>query len=924
MKSYYKSIFCLSVLLFIFLIINPQNTVASEGSKEILTVAFPEAPGINQSHEDGTYSGIVYDWLMEISKYTGWEYEFITGDASELLDGMMDGKYDLMGAMYYMEHLKQFFHYPDYSMGSNYYLLVSKKENESVKSFDLTTINGKKIGVFKNSKDKIQRLNYFLSFNNLSCELVYYDNVEDYQASLDNSEVDLLLTSDVNLDETHNVAVKFEGAPYYIVTNINKKYLCDELNKALRQIYAANPNFSEELYNKYYPDYYTNSINLSEEDKLYIQKSEPVKVVFLKNRYPLIYQNNDSFFGISLDIFDLITEKTNLQFEYLHASTYQECMEMLKQGEADLMGNFLDDEYYAKNLDLALTKHYVSLDNVILKNKKVPFPSDNSKLALVQGRAVPKNEDSANIVYYSTSQQCVNSVNAGETDYTYLPSSYLEDLLLKGNYTNVSIVAFNTPETTVSIALPKPVNASLYSVLSKALYSISDNEADKIISKNLVSIGTNKITLKSLIYSNPITYIVTLTLFLIMISTIFILYAKSKLNNKLMELKLVEAEEAGRVKTEFLSRMSHEIRTPMNAIIGLVNLCLMSKDSTPALKTDLEKINVSAQFLLALVNDILDMSKIDSKKMNIVEKPFYPKTILDQLQNIVEIQANELEIKISAECEVNSKILIGDPIRIRQVLTNLLSNSLKFTNKGGHIILSIKELSCDEKTAEVRFSVKDDGIGIKPKDLGRIFNSFEQADYINQALPGTGLGIPISNNLVKLMGGKLNVISEPDKGTEFYFILQLPVGEAIETEEAAKNHEVEDAPPQLNGMRILLAEDNELNAEIVTKLLEMQEVFVELAVNGQEAVDLYASHTPGYYDLILMDIQMPVKNGLEAAIEIRSLENNTDRKIPIIAMTANTFKEDQEEAAASGMNDFIPKPFDIKQFYLILKKSRSL
>ncbi|MEG0503825.1 MAG: ATP-binding protein, partial [Raoultibacter sp.] len=391
--------------------------------------------------------------------------------------------------------------------------------------------------------------------------------------------------------------------------------------------------------------------------------------------------------------------------------------------------------------------------------------------------------------------------------------------------------------------------------------------------------------------------------------------------NRILELKLEKAEETGRAKSDFLSRMSHEIRTPMNAIIGLSTIASQSDEATPRIKTSLAKINPSAQFLLALVNDILDMSKIENQKMKLECAPFSVEELADQMQSMVGIQAEEKGLMMVTECNAGTGCVVGDSIRIQQVLANLLSNAFKFTDAGGAVVLSIREVARRDSTVRLRFGVKDTGIGIAPDDLERVFESFEQAAENRTNVQGTGLGLAISANLVRMMGGALKVDSTLGKGSEFYFSINLPVSEECDTRTRA---DVAEAIKHvsLQGCHLLLAEDNDLNAEIAIALLEMEGMEVSRAVDGQQVVDLFVQSEPGSIDFILMDVKMPIKDGLEAATEIRDLDRTDAKTVPIIAITANTFQEDRDSAKAAGMNGFVPKPFDAEQLYDVLREHK--
>lgn len=913
MKKKIQMIFlylCLCFMLF------PCTVLAADGGKqgEVVRVAFPETTSLNVVNPDGTLGGITYEFLLEISKYTGWEYEYVLGNPSELIDGMIEGEYDLMGGMFYIPGYEEMFNYPDYTMGHNNSLLIYKDSHPVIRTFDLTTLDGMTIGVYKRATSKIKRLNTFLEFNNLNCEIKEYEELEDYENCLENGEVDVLLGNDMNLKDGLSVAAQFEAEPYYLVTSKEKTDLCEQLNAAITEIYAANPNFAKELQDKYHVTEYISPIVLSDKDKQFIENAPPVRVGIIRSRYPIYYSKENKAHGIIVDLCSLLTEKTGLEFTFVLYDSYQEIIDGVKAGEADVIGCYMDDFSQAEKQDLFLVKSYSGLDSVILKNKLADYPSDHLTMAVLEGCHETNTGANGKAEYYRNYKDCLSAIDKGEADYMRIPSAYLEELYAQNTYPNIVIIATDNVQTDLSMALPAPINIDLYSVLSKGINNMSEEEKHDLVANNLVSSGNISVSLKTLIYSNPAAFIGVAIAFFILIMVVVLLLANTKIKNKVMALKVEKIEETARAKSEFLSRMSHEIRTPMNAIIGLTNLtqitCTLPEDA----KQNLEKINDSAQFLLALVNDVLDMSKIDSSKMIIEKTPFNLDELLKQVENIFTLQAQKSGLEFTVTREYDTPYFIGDEIRIKQVLTNLLSNACKFTKEGGKVEFSVKQTGRGAEGIQLLFCVKDTGVGISEEDIDRVFESFEQSSNRIKNVKGTGLGLPISKNLVSLMGGKLEVTSAIGKGTEFFFTIEMPV-----SENAPEYKEKDEIPEiSLEGKHILLAEDNDLNAEITIAILELKGTVVERAANGQEAVERYLSHEEGWFDIILMDIQMPVKNGLEAAMAIRKETRLDAKSIPIIAMTANTFQEDRESAREAGMTGFVPKPFNVKQLYQAL------
>ena len=387
---------------------------------------------------------------------------------------------------------------------------------------------------------------------------------------------------------------------------------------------------------------------------------------------------------------------------------------------------------------------------------------------------------------------------------------------------------------------------------------------------------------------------------------------------------LQSAERASKAKTDFLANMSHDIRTPMNAIIGITTLMKNELHQPEKLAEHLDKLENSGQLLLGIINDILDMSRIESGKTTLnVEKMNLPQQI-SQLDSIIRQQAGQRSQTFTVNTHLQHENVLADPNRLNRVLMNILSNAVKYTPTGGHIRFEVKELPRNEHYARYRFVVQDDGIGMSEAYQKNLFDPFtrEERSGTNK-VQGTGLGMAITKNIVDLMGGSINVESTTGKGTRFEVVLEFPVdAEADTVPEAQVLPEEEEETSPLSGMKFLCAEDNAINAEILEMLLEAKGASCTICSNGQEIVDAFASVKPGEYDMILMDVQMPVMDGLEATRRIRSGENPLGRIIPILAMTANAFLEDMQKSREAGMDEHLSKPVDIAALEQTVKRFR--
>lgn len=396
---------------------------------------------------------------------------------------------------------------------------------------------------------------------------------------------------------------------------------------------------------------------------------------------------------------------------------------------------------------------------------------------------------------------------------------------------------------------------------------------------------------------------------------IMLILSLAKYKEMSLNARLEQSQNENQKKQDFLSNVSHEIRTPMNAIIGLTDVINMSKDELPIdIKEKFDKLYSSAHHLLALINNILDMSKIENHKLTIYSEPFSLSTMIKGLTNMLEPEAKRYNINLIVDFDIKNDVIIGDELRLKQVLINLLSNAIKFTPSQQDVYFEIKETEVNNDKYKYFFMVKDTGIGIPPKDQERIFIPFEQIDNPTTKCPGTGLGLPISQNIINLMGGEIKLKSEPGKGSEFSFTLDFELGKIPEiTKNITEN--------LIKHKKILVVEDNDINAEIIESFLTAKDAIVDRVENGRLAFEKFSKSKSFYYDLILMDIQMPVMDGLTATKHIRMKNNKYSNNIPIIAMTANSFTEDIEKAYEAGMNRFLTKPIDVNNLYETLNES---
>ncbi|WP_181995475.1 transporter substrate-binding domain-containing protein [Clostridium sp. AM58-1XD] len=902
----------------------------NEGTESrIVKVGFTQVKNFSEKDENGHYSGLIIDYLNEISKYTNWKYEFVECDNDAIVELLASGEIDLMGGMFYDDSLRKLYDYPDYNMGYNYGVLFARRDDRSIRDKDIESLQGKRIGVYANATEKIQRLKRYLEFNHIDCGFVYYDKEdmidETLHYYLESGEVDLLLGNDMEADGKFRIAAEFQAQPYYFATTKGNKEVLDGLNYALGQIMDCMPDFIEKNYRKHLADSQSIQISYTQEELEFIRQTKEIRVAVVRKFHPFYcMEDEDAHSGIIPDLLNEIEAATGLKFTYVLADSYEEMLQLVEDGSADMAGCFIDQEEFAAEKGLALTLPYVSFDNVIVKNKSVTYPSEGLTAAVLNGRKLPDTVMADQVMYCENVEDGIDAVNRGKADYMYGISSSLERAIQSRRITGVTIFSLNENESEVAFALPRPASVPLLKIMNKALGNLTVEQKEKIENQNAISAATEPLTLQTLLYSNPIEVISVLAVFLLLIIVIIALGARAKIRRTIMAEELRKAEAASQAKSNFLSKMSHEIRTPMNAIVGLSSLAAISGEASPKVQGYLQKIQSSSEYLLSLINDILDMSRIENDKMSISHEKFDMSAMLNEVENIIRAQAEQKNIECTFQIELKHNWFVSDSIHLKQVLLNLLANAVKFTSDGGRIGLEIHERSCSEGTAEISFAVWDNGIGIAPENQERIFEAFEQTGTSVSKSAGTGLGLAICRSIVDKMGGEISIKSALGEGTEFAFQLEIELctteaAEGCGRDEQDREANDPDKTYDFNGIRVLLAEDNTLNAEIATELLEIQGAIVEVARNGQEAVHSFAESKDGYYQLILMDIQMPIKTGLEAAKEIRAGVHPQAQTIPIVAMTANSFQEDVDAAMNAGMNGFVPKPVNIQYLYHVLE-----
>ncbi|MDL2229486.1 transporter substrate-binding domain-containing protein [Treponema sp. OttesenSCG-928-L16] len=697
-----------------------------------------------------------------------------------------------------------------------------------------------------------------------------------------------------------------------------------------------------DMYNRGHEEYmrYKFSTRLTREERDYILRhqhlGQTIPIAFEYDNYPACFYNvqEEEWQGIAVDVLKEIESLTSLRFQAANEEPQEWyiLLSMLEKGEAAMIselirsdereGHFLwpdtpyQTDYYAL---LSRTDHEdININQVLHSRIGLIYEAAYAELF---NTWFPKHQHT---ITYMNTMDGFNALENGEIEFLMATrnlllsvTNYLEKPGFKANIvfnrTYGSSFGFNNNEKI------------LCSIISKAQSlvdtgTISDRWTRRVFDYR------GKLARAQVPYLVGVS--VLLACVLILLSILLIknrqmgkqLEATVRERTKELEIQTEAAQVASRAKGEFLARMSHEIRTPLNAIIGMSQI-IRKDDISGKMASSVEKISAASSHLLDIVNDILDMSKIESGKFVLQHEPFSLRKTMEEVVNLIELRCREKDIVFTSNSEsIPETAVIGDRLRLKQVLINLLGNAVKFTPPEGKIIfeLSIREESETKLTAS--FSVEDSGIGMSEEQVSKLFTPFEQTDSsIAVKYGGTGLGLAISRNLVNQMGGEITVQSKKDEGSHFTFAVTLQKTERAETHP----YHAERSVPDLSGKRILLVEDIEVNRLILIELLAETHVNIDEAEDGVMALEMFAASAENYYGLIFMDIQMPVMDGYEATARIRAMERGDARTVPIIAMTANAYREDIERSLEAGMNGHLAKPIEIDTVMRILSEKMS-
>ena len=926
----------LSLLLLLLSAVLPVKAAAETAPVKVVRVGSFEDT-FNYCNEKGARKGYGYELLETLSGYTGWQFEYVTCDWSDCFEKLENGEIDIMGGISYTENRAEEMLFSDEPMGEEKYYLYADLSRADISASDYKTLNGKKVGVLMGTEPEVMLTEWEEKYG-LKTEHVNVSNNEDAKQKLANHEIDCFVSLEESFwaDLGISTITRVGKSGIYYALNKNRSDLKEELDNAMRALDEAAPFYTADLYKRYFSlDYIP---ILTGEEKAWLKEHGAIRMGFLtSDRGVSTYDPaTGEFTGVITDYIQFAADclgNQELEFQLVGYDSKEAELDALKSGEIDMIFHFdqspnLAEEYHFACTNTTWTSNLMAVTNQQLftenKANRVAVPRNKLSLKKYLAFYYPQWE----IVDCDTQEDAIKLVKDGQAD-CFITGVSSEEKYSK-NHGFYSVLLPNPAKSCFAV---NSGNRSLLSILNKTIKAMPTNMLTGSLA--MYKSSARKVTLSDFIKDNFfMVLLVSSIVVAAILLTILMLLQKARkaeaaarkaandtqeLNAKL-QVAVEKAESANRAKSTFLFNMSHDIRTPMNAIIGYADLASRHLDDPAKLEKYMENIQVCGQNLLVLLSNVLDLARIENDKTEIeysvsdVEKDF--RNCIAMFQN----QADSKGQTLTVTTHLLYPYVYVDIPHLTEICTNLVSNAVKYTGACGTIRCDITQKPGEkEGWCNAVITVADNGIGMSQEFQKHIFEPFERERTSTVSkVEGSGIGMGIVKKLVGLMGGTVAVESKIGVGSTF--TVTIPCRIASEDETQAKRETTPSDEKSLCGVKILLTEDNDLNAEIATELLREEGCTVDRAKDGVECVDMLEKAANGTYRLILMDIQMPVMNGYDAAKKIRRMDDPQKAGIPIIAMTANAFTEDRQAALDAGMNDHIAKPINMNVLVPTLRK----
>ena len=916
----------LSLLLLLSAVLPVKAAAETVPAKVVRVGSFEDT--FNYVNEKGARKGYGYELLETLSGYTGWQFEYVTCNWSDCFEKLKNGEIDIMGDISYTEDRAEEMLFSDEPMGEEKYYLYADFSRTDISASNFKTLNGKKIGVLMGTEPE-EMLTEWEEKHGIKTEHVNISDNEDVKQKLANHEIDCF----VSLEEAFwaelgiSTMTRVGESGIYYAINKERPDLKEELDYAMSVLDEADPFYTADLYKRYFSMDYTPI--LTSEEKAWLRKHGAIRMGFLTSDSGVSTYDpaTGELTGAITDYIQFATGclgNQELEFQIVGYDSIEAELDALKSGEIDMIFHFNQNPNLAEEYRVACTSTTWITNLMAVTNKEHFNESKANRIAVPQNKLSLKKYlafyyPQWEIVDCDTQEDAAKLIETGQADCFVTGISSEENYSKKYGFYSVPLL--NPVKSCFAV---NSGNCSLLSILNKTIKAKPINLLAGSIA--MYQSSARKVTLSDFIKDNffMVLLISSIAVAVVLLTILKLLQkarkaeaaAKKAANdtqelNAKLQVAVENAESANRAKSTFLFNMSHDIRTPMNAIIGYADLASRHLDDPAKLEKYMENIQVCGQNLLMLLNNVLDLARIENDKTEIeysvseVEKDF--RNCIAMFQN----QADSKGQTLTVTAQLQHPYVYADIPHLTEVCTNLVSNAVKYTGACGTIHCDVTQKpGKKEGWCDTVITVADNGIGMSQEFQKHIFEPFERERTSTVSkVEGSGIGMGIVKKLVGLMGGTVEVESKIGVGSTF--TVTIPCRIASQEETQAKRDTTSSDKKSLSGTKILLAEDNDLNAEIAVELLQEEGCTVDRAKDGVECVDMLEKAENGTYQMILMDIQMPVMNGYDTAKKIRRMDDLPKADIPIIAMTANAFSEDKQAALDAGMNDHVSKPINM-------------
>ena len=1039
---------CALILTLIVTIASFDANAFAQQERETVRIGYFLSEGFQDKAEDGTRSGYSYDYYIEVQNFAKWDYEFIEASYAECLEMLQNGEIDIVNSVVPNAARRATMLFTENSVSSSQSELYAAADNSVLFYGDYAGFDGCTVGILRGSSSA--QLLDCCEQNGFSMTIVEYEDGETMEQALGDHRVDMLFCTRVSDDVQAKIVERFPKIEFHYAVNPNRPDIRDTLDDALQKITNDNPEFATNMAEKYMISGVNATSGYTKEEMEYLGTSPIVQVILNADWAPISWQDTDTgaFKGICVDVLAQITALTGITFQLTTEKDFNEQLEGHPESVYNVVAVLADDSAWVVKNGVYYTNRITSNSVVMVTTRGTAASTDMDALTIAMPLdyyttwRLEKEIAPERIIYCDTIHDGLKAVNEGRADAIFLNELVANYELSQLEYANLVALSDSGYDENLVFVVNKEADAPLLEILNKAMLAIGTRNVEQIIREN--SIVNESISLRSLFYSDPAGFLTILfgIMALLMAGAGWLVY--TIIHKRRIAEKLAREQETTRARTEFFMMISHELRTPLNAVVGYLTIAEQLPEYENA-RPYITQSKRAAQQLEAIADDMLDYTKISAAEMELRDDCFDLKDVVRTVQQIISIEAERKNQKfIFTADSIDHEYVIGDKMRLTQIMLNILSNALKFTKPGGRIQAKVSQAALDDERVRLTFTVSDTGIGMSEEFLQRICSPFGQGDSAySRKHGGMGLGLYLTRYFVSAMDGTFSAsstlgvgsvftVSVPlrhasceravEQGVNFSHIRALICGDEkldceqlksvlkrlevkcdivdqedkilrrirsrsegpydyqlciIDENMLVQNEEllqqIQDLPaprpmvflsvqtessvnekiesrvarilpkpifqsclfnamvdvfgdysqkketsvvvPNLPGKHAMIVEDNAVNADILSRILKKANMTVTICENGKIAVDRFSAEPADTYQIVFMDIQMPVMNGYAAAEEIRKRKDKKGDMIPILAVSANAFPEDIEKSKSAGMNEHLSKPINVRQLF---------